>query len=91
MQAIDEALVISLGIDCEKNITPQSAIDSFEIRALKHENFKLTNEIEELNTENERLKAFKSNDASEEIIALQTKCELYKHQYEALLEKVIGR
>ena len=53
MNAIDDALVISLGIEREENATPQSA--------------------------------------TEEIIALQTKCELYKQQYEALLEKILAR
>lgn len=84
MDAIDEALVVSLGIDSEKHLTARNAIASFEIRELKTMNAKLEKE-------NDRLRESKSNDASEEIIALKTKCELYKNQYEALLEKVIGR
>ena len=61
MEAINDALAVSLGIDREKITDARSVIDSEKLRAL------------------------------EEIIALQTKCELYKNQYEALLEKVIGR
>jgi mRNA interferase MazF len=84
MDAIDEALVVSLGIDSEKNLTARNAIASFEIRALKSLNAKLEKE-------NDRLRESKSNGESEEIIALQTKCELYKQQYETLLEKVLGK
>ena len=58
MRDIDDALLISLGLDSEET------------------NYKVVDDIYR---------------ESEELIALQTKCELYKHQYEALLEKVIGR
>lgn len=84
MKAIDDALLISLGIDYDECNSANQFWDM----------------IRELKEENEQLKETKYvvNDGkisklgeSEEIIALKTKCELYKNQYEALLEKVIGR
>ena len=67
MKRIDDALLISLGLDndeCNKLKETKYVINDGQISKLGE---------------------------SEEIIALKTKCELYKHQYEALLEKVIGR
>lgn len=64
---------------------------------------RLWHRIGELEEENSQLKAnmeikYVIDDGkvtklgeSEEIIALQTKCELYKHQYEELLERVLAR
>ena len=85
MEAIDEALLISLGIDYDNRNTANIFWDR----------------IRELEEENSQLKAntytrYVFNDGnitklgeSEEIIALQTKCELYKQQYEALLDRVL--
>ena len=60
MKRIDDALLISLGLDND-----------------------------ECNSAN----AFwnRMNEYEQDNIVLKTKCEMYKHQYEALLEKVIGR
>ena len=87
MKDIDEALLISLGIDndeCDINNKFWTMI-----RELEEENRRL-----QLNTEIKYVmddgKITKLGE-SEEVIALQTKCELYKQQYEALLEKLLAR
>ena len=87
MKAIDDALLISLGLDNDEC----NSANSF---------WRRINELEEENSQlkaNTYTKYVMKDDKitklgeSEEIIALKTKCELYKNQYEALLEKVIGR
>ena len=64
MNAINEALLISLGIDNALNTEIRYVLEDDKITKLGE---------------------------SEEVIALKTKCELYKQQYETLLERVLER
>ena len=87
MKAIEDALLISLGIDYDEC----NSANQFwgMIRELEEENSRLKANTE-IRYVMEDDKVTKLGE-SEEIIALQTKCELYKQQYEALLEKVLAR
>lgn len=87
MKAIDEALLISLGIDYDECNSANKFWDM--IRELEEENkqLKATTDDKYVIEDGKVTKLGES----EELIALQTKCELYKQQYEALLEKVLGK
>ena len=87
MKAIDDALLISLGIDYDECNSANQFWDM--IRELKEENeqLKATTDIKYVIDDGKVTKLGES----EELIALQTKCELYKQQYEALLEKVLRK
>lgn len=100
MKAIDDALLISLGMD---NDECNSANQFW--RMITDLNAQLETERDYIKELEGELETYKSNNEikyvidgekvtklgeSEEIIALQTKCELYKEQYEALLERMLG-
>ena len=86
MKRIDDALLISLGLDNDECNSANAFWN--KINELEEENRQLKADYPRYVMEDDNITKLGE---SEEIIALKTKCELYKHQYEALLEKVIGR
>lgn len=96
MKKIDEALMISLGIECAEGVPVDDSAKDDQIKQLKHDLEKKDEVIKEL-TE-------KKNDAQGECkgavtisktieqfhIEMQTERNLYKQLYEDLLEKVMA-
>ena len=89
MKDIDDALLISLGMDNDECNSANRFWDM--IRELQEEVETKASYIKGLEETNAKLVMESNVSESEEIISLQTKCELYKQQYEALLEKVLAR
>jgi mRNA interferase MazF len=81
MDAIDKALMVSLGLDSFDN-------DSYEKAALELVN-ELKAKLEVVAKENEQLKASANQNSNEEAIKLLTERDLYKNLYEQLFERLV--
>ena len=102
MDAIDEALMISLDLDCyldnntNQAAAPKKAEDGEEVKKLKEELKAKQREIDGLLVKNDELyaelcKEKQQTDSTSDVIKLAIERDLYKQQYDELLEKVIAR
>lgn len=102
MDAIDEALMISLDLDCYLDNNTQQAADpkkdasSEEVKKLKEELKIKQDQIADLSLKNDELYAELCKEknqpaATSDCIKLAIERDLYKQQYDELLEKVIAR
>lgn len=88
MEAIDRALMVSLGIDDKAN-------DGNEVKSLKDECNVLIKKCSDLERENQTLELtindFRNQPASaSDMVKIETERDLYKNLYEQLFDRVIG-